>query len=476
MKVMMKNISTKKRIENRRQEREVFREAKEAEYKSQENRIGDLLSGAVPLSDDDVPLVADRIRRRVLLGETSGSDFIDHELLDWDRAQPLLISGRYRDQEWIKSDFQFQYISRLRDTAPEIFRELDRLTPSAIGSFGHEKDSFSKILTANPTELAFAEMDLENYLITNLSSAPFHFVRRSVYAPDEASFPNGLRLLFYFLRLTSANSDPEMSERFYQSMTDIVSEQFDIYCQVTSGDTSVGEMIDFDQKRNLISLSVGKLLSCESAAEITCRLLGKVVAFLGYGMPLDTERVKAFIVVHSEVLEWSRKHGMEKEWILQYVYSLLEQTISSSADSVVEATMPDLRRSQVQTCEFVFSFGPWQPAFESREDYEIRCSSKLQEELGKFFRFWGAKLGLDGPNAEVSPKRGRPFDPGYESIDWLVRWNLGCTNQFIADQYNREKITIKNGIKTLQKYDLPIRKGIPGRPKKGQINSQTNQT
>ena len=206
--------------------------------------------------------------------------------------------------------------------------------------------------------------------------------------------------------------------------------------------------------QTLVTRAIEETLDLLNSARFT---LGHI---LGRDEPEDIDALTEFLV---ELLDWSERYKLEKNWLLRYAcYFMDRQIYAEGADLLVDA-VPRMGRPSLITLPFEFRFPEWYPGEESREDYERRMRRSFDSEVERFIQDNGRRLNLDRSKDDGNTVATKPIDTEFEWLRWLMAWNEGATYQQIADVFSKEWQSIRNGISRLRAFDLPVRKGQSGR-------------
>ena len=363
-----------------------------------------------------------------------------------------------------------------RQGSPAIIDELRELGSYFDQVFGENKDAFHRLFDWNGIDLVGSDASLDTYIFQQLPDYRVLEFRRHRYRSFRYDYVWGeFRLLLQFLYLSLQSMPDEKVEKMKLQLLRLMPRNLEFREEFLKNPENVDISALSDYKSTASELVVLKFLEdhehryfVEGAKNQLARMLGHRASFSLVPEP-NTE---AFIILHTELLNWADHHFLEKDWALKYAYFFLSE-FSKQADSpILKIQVPFLQRRSLYTDSFRFEMPSWFPGDETREQYEKRLKENLESKLESHFQFWGKNLNLDRANPDSIKRITRRKDPDFESTKWLICWNEGATYPQIASCFHRAVDTIQDGIRDLKSYDLPVRVGTRGRKKSLEVGNK----
>jgi hypothetical protein len=401
----------------------------------------------------------------------SMESYVARRLEEWENNQPPIISGRYYDQKHTIATYQQKFIEFIRKLYPKEIEELKAFVSFFFDLFGEDKEKYLSLFATYKMEIIDLDQTLNSYIYSLIELTPIIQFRPELYENIDYQFIWGEhRILFHFLYLLLVETDQEKKNEVLQRTVNLLRD--DLFVN--------REIENFPQEIDESALQL--YISTESE-----RIVNKVISsggdYFAYGVKeklarfleldrtendeLHQPKIKAFIILQVELIEWAIQHNLGKDWILKYAYDLLKQFSDKPNLESSKIDIGRLRSFSLAGHPFEFNFNGWLAGNEDKEDYEARLRKGFEIKLEEYFRIVGSNLDLMNKTRITKPK-----DPEFESIKWLICWNEGATKSEIAKIFNRSTETIKDGIEELANYNLPIRIGKPGRKKETLINKE----
>ncbi len=387
-------------------------------------------------------------------------EYVEEGIEKWEREQPIVVSGRYRDEKRISNSHKNKFVEFTRACRPDIFAHLlDLKAPFRI-VFGGKRLAFERMFDWHlVSELVSPDYSLDREIWSVLDelcnrhglTLPRFEVRPNKHNLQDYSHRWGnFRLLIDVALLQTMRRRGDAIENQLLRTRSLVKSCFHF---PTLANPSSGEI---DQYLEVLSKVVTLELIDRSSYTIstTRRIVGTII-------DSDSEEiVDAFLDFVVSILDWSEKYGLEKDWLLRYACWFLDHACQDEAADIMTVPVPILLEPSLYTDTFEFKFDEWYPGSESREDYEVRINRAFGEALDNFFQYHGRSLNLDRSRDDSVKAVTRPIDPGFEAVRWLIAWNEGATYEQIASEFDKEEEkTVRRGIRNLSSFELPVRKG-----------------
>jgi hypothetical protein len=288
----------------------------------EQTRLGQVRRREVTFEDDDVEVMAADLHRRIVRGETTGKRFIDRKLKESSDREDVLVSGKYLDLEWRKSDFQFQFVDRLRKAHPEIFDELKVLVPNLATAFGQEVELRQILDLFESPHITDSEVSVyeyfERYLLLH------HGVRANFPAADDASYGRALRfeLLFEALRLHIDSATQDSSLAATGDFSNILREL--LQPPISNRDLQFDKSSTSAPPEGVDLMDSAAANWAEAGATVAHNILSNQLPWtIGKELAPDPDRVSAFVSLYSEILRWARKSELRKNWITEYALAFI---------------------------------------------------------------------------------------------------------------------------------------------------------
>lgn len=392
--------------------------------------------------------------------------FIEDGVKEWDRERRIVVSGKYKDEQTVSNTYKQRFLVYTRACRKEVFDSLKKLVPQFTEVFGKEPASFERMFDwhevsalVEPDRSLDSEIETTVFEIERVAGAslPRILVRpNKVRSQDYSHRWGNFRLLleFAWLDVISRRGMPTAEQRdltIQAVRSTFVVPEFEGGNQSIT--TLIGQVLD----------SVSEMVVDQSLAEPfyftthTRHILGRMI---GSDVP---ENVDAFVEFVISLLDWAAEHGLEKDWLIRYACYFLDREVHTDGADMFEDPVPPMIRPSLFSFPFEFRFTEWLPGEEAKEEYEARLNQAFQTAVDNFFQDNGRRLGLDRSKDGGVKGVTKPIDPEFEWLKWLIAWNEGATYQQIARAFAKEWQSIRNGITRLKDFDLPIRKGLPGR-------------
>ncbi|MEZ5427298.1 MAG: hypothetical protein R2747_13595 [Pyrinomonadaceae bacterium] len=351
--------------------------------------------------------------------------WINDHLQKFDDEQLKIPTGKYKDVDHVFALYQQHFMEHVRQLCPEIIEELKQFTPQFDFLIGKSNGNYLQVFDELQGELLDDYFELEN--------EPFG---------DDYSFYWGkLQNLLISLDENGVNED-------------LVNEDL------------LDESLSFFLDRQKINIEETKQKIIKAFQE-TATDKGMIV--------------KNFTYLQLGLLNWAKKHFLEKDWIIEYTYYFLWQFCDAESHLLGPtlsppdfAPMPSLHAKRVvETAEelevglkgfrcleahiFEFRVRGWRAGEEDKEEYEQRVTEYFREKMEKYFDIAYRDLGLD-----KKIKVTKPID--YSTVKWLVRWTVqGWSKEQILDEISqqdpnsRDLSTLGKAFEKFKEYDLPVR-------------------
>lgn len=185
------------------------------------------------------------------------------------------------------------------------------------------------------------------------------------------------------------------------------------------------------------------------------------LTFLETRLNSDTQ-AEEFRLFHRELYKWANSNSLNKKWLLK---SLFDSFWKSAKDENAPLDVPSCRVEFVNDDNLTIEIEPfqprnWHPFMESWKAYEKEMVQALQSHIRNYVV--AQKEAYEKAGHKV-PRR----TPDPERLEWLVSWTvLELPKAEIAARYRTALRTVESALQDFKKYDLPVRVGKSGRPKK----------
>lgn len=457
-------ISAAKRT--RKEEERRKREELSAKHKANVAEIKEALAASWEDLPPDARIAVAFFKQKPYEEVIPEDKFIEDGIKEWDRNRLIVVSGKYKDEQTVSNTYKQRFLEYTRACRVEVFRGLAELLPQFMEIFGKEALSFERMFDWNQlSDLVGPDQSLDFQLETTIfqveselgTNLPRMHVRpNKIHSADYSHRWGNFRLLLDFVWLVVLDrrglpSAEQLARTIRSVRRTLVVPDFD------SDNARITAAID----RFLDSLSEMLVQRARNSDQYFIvqarRILARIIE------SDDPKAVDAFVEFLISLLDWASEHGLEKDWLLRYASYFLDRQVNSEGANMFADPVPHLIQPSLYTFPFEFKFTEWLPGEESKEDYEARLNEAFQTAVDNFFHDNGRRLGLDRSKDVGAKGVTRPIDPEFEWLKWLIAWNEGATYQQIADTFSKEWQSIRNGITRLKEFDLPIRKGQPGR-------------
>ncbi len=391
-------------------------------------------------------------------------EFVAKKLDEWERLQLQIPSGKYQDEKRIVSNYQQKFAEYVKQLCPEIFEELRELVPYFDKLFGEQKDKYIDIFSNYKDEiydLDCAFQDKINYSIIKggfLKFRPNHHQNwRFDYSWGE------YRILFHFLYFLfvpreNVEKSREMSAETIQLLQDNLVIERDRLNLPTDFDELTLKNYVINQSLEIVKeffINDESKYFREEAEQSLSKFLRDI-------SPTPEASIADFIKLQVELLKWTERHNLRKDWLLRYAYFFLFQFSNNPNIKLSEIEIPYLDVRSLYAEPFEFTFDGWSAAEEEKEDYEKRITESFEAELQRYFHNVSRCFDLE------SIKRiTKPID--YNRVKWLVRWTVqDWSKEQIQEEIDKEFqnqgiekyvdiSTIDKAFRQFKKFDLPVK-------------------
>lgn len=167
----------------------------------------------------------------------------------------------------------------------------------------------------------------------------------------------------------------------------------------------------------------------------------------------------AFIALKIELLNWTKRYNLDRDWLLKYAYDFIRQFSINPDLKVSEIEVGYFQERSLAAFPFEFKFNGWLAGDEDKEDYQKRLTESFQTALENYFQSVGHQF-----NLEEIKKSTKPRD--YDRVKWLVRWTVQkwSKDQILEEsslENDGEKFydvrTIELAFQQFKDYNLPVR-------------------
>lgn len=414
---------------------------------------------------------------RLKSGETTllKDAFIELRVEEFERNRDIEVSGKYRDDLRTSNAHKKAFVELSRIINPAQWRELTSLSSlfkAAVTNTWWSNDLAieSRMLRG----LVVADQLLENEIASFVRKLgallePQHIdiqVRTKWSQNPDFQFKWGIiKEILYLAYLKQLPDHADSRHNKFLHLTQQAIKERLMISRVCD-DGSGHEFADLEAiLPKIAEWVVTFILACESHSVKRC------CSELSTMIKSDEESVvNSLLELIVRLIFWAEENCLSKDWLIRYALWFLDTATREEGGDPMVADVPFLQGRSLETETFYFQFKPWFPGEESKEDYESRLDEAFMAAKRRFFRDNGQRLSLDRSKAGGAKSVTKPGDPEFESLRWLIAWNEGATYRQIAEVFFKEEQSIRNGIGRLKIYELPIRKGKPGRPKSPKVS------
>jgi len=393
----------------------------------------------------------------------SKKNFVEEKLQEWENQQPLIITGKYKDDEGTEAIFQQKFVEYFVKLYPKTIEDLRELAPHFDKLFKENKDSYNVIFNWHKNELFNLNQSLDGEILSSIIECRFLGYDSLSYKNFRYDYKFGqFRLLFQVLYLLIIPENEEKKEKTLQNIKTALLYSITPFYTSPLFPNDIDKFSLFNLILNQIEKIISDLFQNNYFIEKIESTLSK---FLKDVSPNEKPDVESFIILQYELMTWAEKYYLEKDWLLRYGYLFVSQFSENSKIEISEIQVRQLKLRSLAATPFNFSFNGWLAGDETKENYEKRVEEMFEIELENYFQRVGFDLELNKKTRITKPN-----DPDYDSIKWLLAWNEGASMQEIANCFYKHPYTIKDGLKKLTDYDLPKRIGSPGKKKHSLIS------
>lgn len=385
---------------------------------------------------------------------------------EWERQQPLIISGKYNDKAKIKAFYKQKFVEYIRQLCPEVIEELRAFVPLFDELFGEDKDKYLSLFDRYKVDF----FDLNNSLDTTIDSfIPYYPLLK--FRPYKYDYKfrfdyrwGEYRVLLYFLYWLFSPADRQDDDEILQDALELLREnlvfQRDYPGFPAQFDESTLQNFKQNESERILKEFFINQKDSYFASDAKRRLPEILKEILTDGEP----NVAAFITLQIKLLKWAKAHNLEKDWLLKYAYDLLKQFSDNPNLKDSEIQVGYLQVRSLVAFPFEFKFNGWIPGDEEKEKYEKRLRESFENELGNYFQSAGDYL-----NLEKVKKITKPLD--YELVKPLVRktvqkWSeekiveidFNITNSLSTKRYFVRKVKyLKEELPKFENFNLPYK-------------------
>lgn len=399
---------------------------------------------------------------------------IESKSKEWLENQLKIPSGIYQDLNKICSEYQQKFMEYTCKLCPAMIEELRQFTSLFDELFGEKREKYSEIFNFYRQEIFDLNYSLGNEI--NYSIIDNRFLEFDPFRDNnfDYSFRWGeYRLLFNLLvcKLVSPD-DSEKKKELYDEMLILVQEDLKFREGLSLEGIDEGDLQNYIHK---IALDIIEGLffsdNYEYFFEQADRSLSEYLKHLfkenkqSYIEDEPEPNVEAFIKLQCELLNWTVRHNIGKDWVLRYAYYFLSEFSKNPDVKVSDIEVGFLQSRSLAAFPFEFRFNGWLAGDESREVYEQRLRESFEDNLARYFHETSNHLSLEDLTGKTRPK-------DYDLVKRLVRWT--------AQDWSIEKIVeidfeipdniernadfkkkvryLEEELPKFEKYDLPYRK------------------
>ncbi len=401
-------------------------------------------------------------------------EFIERELEKWEIQQPqlpLIISGKYNDQEKIVTTYQQRFVDFIGEFCPDVIKELKELLPCFDMFWGETINGYSSLFEWHQLDNLF---DLDNSLDLFINSLlissnntfypllQFRPKKHKTYRHDYKWGEYRVLLNFLSWLFPSVENKTEFSE-FIEKREEtlellennLVWDRDHPIFPKHFEESILKKLIRSESKRifDEIITNLESLFS-DSKWQFT--------NFLEGIHPHSSTHPHVFIELMIGLLKWAEQHYLEKDWLLRYAFYFLSEFRENPNQSLVKITVPALSISSFDVVPFEFNFEGWNPG-EEVEDYEARLKKRLEPALNEYYQMVGISNNLGEIKKGTKP-------PGFDRVKWLVWWNfnLKSKDEILNEIYNErlergkedvspDPTTIDKAFGQFKTYSLPVK-------------------
>lgn len=144
-------------------------------------------------------------------------EWIGRKQEEWERQQPLIITGKYNDKEKIDANYKQNFVEYIRRLCPEVIEELRAFVPFFDELFGENKDKYLALFDWYKINLFDLNQSLDDYINSFNPYFPFFEFRpynNGKFRYDYKWGENRVLLNFLYWIFSSAKKNLRM--KFYK--------------------------------------------------------------------------------------------------------------------------------------------------------------------------------------------------------------------------------------------------------------------
>jgi hypothetical protein len=390
-------------------------------------------------------------------------EFVAKKLDEWESRQLKIPSGKYQDEKRIVSNYQQKFAEYIRQLCPQVFEELRELVPYFDNLFGEQKNKYIDIFSNYKHEIFHLDCSLQSEIDYSIIKDDFLEFRPNHQQNWGFDYTWGeYKFLFHLLHLLFVQEDVGEKHKALEDALQLLQDNLVVEhdCLNLPADFDISNLKNYVINQSL-EIIKNFLLSNEQEffREEAKR---NIIKFLKDLSPTPETSLTDFIKLQVELLKWTERHNLKKDWLLRYAYFFLFQfsTYPNIKLSEIEILYLDIRSLYAEP--FEFTFNGWSAADEEKENYEKRITEGFEAELQRYFHNVSRLFDLD------SIKRiTKPID--YNRVKWLVRWTVqGWSKEQIQEEIDKEFqnqgiekyidiSTIDKAFHQFKKFDLPVK-------------------
>ncbi len=402
--------------------------------------------------------------------EFNVNECVETKLREWDAAQLQNPTGRYRDENKLRSDYQQAFTNYICSEFPYVIEELRELTSLFEQIWPENPELYIEIFDNFKCEPIF---DLYNSFRSEVEFAlnedlPFSiFTLKNQF--DRPDNPFAFKLDYKWgeyaplLKILALNEESAQSldlQTHKDDLVDWIVQRIDIAWILLQDRFEPKRIEQFARDRATNFVATLKVAEnhrhfYSQAAEVLDKYLQQISS---------NELVvrSTFLTLQVSVLNWARKYNLEKDWLLRYAYHFLSQISSHKNIEVGELDVPALLTRSLWGDKFMFEFRGWWAGDESRENFEQQLRKQFEDQVTQYFHRTSRALSLENLKRLTRP-------PDMARANWMAIaavLNLTTTDQLLNELADRctdaeidnlpDHSTLDFAARELREFGLPI--------------------